>query len=73
MSRSYKKHPCATCAKSKGMKQIFNRKIRRIKEGNPYVDFKKRNCTWDICDYKSITTKPKEQMSDEEKKCYIRK
>lgn len=73
MSRSYKKHPCATAAKTKGMKQIFNRKIRRSKDENPYRDYKKKNCSWDICDFKCLPDKSEDKMTDEEKKWYLRK
>lgn len=73
MSRSYKKHPCATMAKTKGMKKLFNRKIRKLKDPDAYSNYKKKNCSWDICDYKCIPDKPISEMSNEEKKDYLRK
>lgn len=73
MSRSYKKHPCATCAKTPGMKKLYNRKIRHSKEENPYEHHKKRNSSWDICDYREIASKRYEDMNNDERKWFVRK
>lgn len=55
MSRSYKKTPC--CApKSRGMKKYANKIIRQ--DNNTYQNgsYKKRFCSYDICDYKFFET-----------------
>jgi hypothetical protein len=67
MSRSYKKHPCHK-DQDTYTKRKFNRSIRRtcktqiagcrdfdeyIEEQSGYA-YKRLNCSWDICDYKSI-------------------
>lgn len=73
MSRSYKKSPVATCAKTHGMKQIYNRKIRRSKEENPYRDYKKHNQSWDICDFKCRADTPESEWDELDWKAYYRK
>lgn len=73
MSHSFKKHPYVTCGKDRQMKKMFNRKIRHSRDENPYRDYRKRNESWDICDFKRHTDVPKEQMTDYEKKRFLRK
>ena len=73
MSRSYKKHPCYTCAKTVGMKKLYNRIIRHSREENPYRHYKKRNESWDICDYKCWPDKDYREMDNYERKWFVRK
>lgn len=73
MSRSYKKSPVATCAKTHGMKKLFNRKIRRSQDEDSYKNYRKRNNSWDICDYKDWADIPDSEMSENDKKAYRRK
>ena len=55
MSRSYKK--TAYCGpKSKGMKRCANKVIRRDKNTFQNSLYKKRFCSYDICDYKFFET-----------------
>ena len=54
MSRSYKKHPLIQGCGDKGLKKIFNRRLRRRKQldypsGNAYKK-EPGNSSWDICD-----------------------
>lgn len=67
MSRSYKKHPCHK-EQDTVTKRKFNRSIRRnarqhlssCNDFDWYVGdmdgmfYKRLNCSWDICDWKSI-------------------
>jgi len=53
MSRSYKHSPVCCCAKTHGMKKIFNSNIRKKKYIGNFSYYKKLNCSWDICDYRS--------------------
>lgn len=55
------------------MKQLFNRKIRRSKEENPYRNYKKRNNSWDICDFKCYSITPESEWEDLDWKAYRRK
>lgn len=73
MSRSYKKSPVVTCEKDKAMKKLYNRKIRHSKIGNPYKDYKKRNQSWNICDYAYYETKSESEWDEEDYKAYRRK
>lgn len=73
MSRSYKKSPVGTCAKIKGVKQRYNRRIRHSRDENSYKSYKKRNCSWEICEYKEYNSKPVALMEDWEKKAFLRK
>lgn len=73
MSRSYKKSPVATCAKTRGMKQLFNRKIRHSQDENSYKDYKKFNNSWEIVDAKFYSTTPKREWDEDDKKAYRRK
>lgn len=73
MSRSYKKSPVATCAKTRGMKQLFNRKIRRSRDENSYKSYRKRNNSWDICDFKCYSITPESEWEDLDWKAYRRK
>lgn len=51
MSRSYRKPVCKLDNDTE-FKKIFNRKIRRKQITlHSKGDFKKINCTWDICDF----------------------
>lgn len=52
MSRSYKKVPVC-CYKSKILKKLFNRRIRRNKKYDvfSYGHYRKMNDSWDICDW----------------------
>ena len=54
MSRSYKKHPLIQGCGDKGLKKIFNRRLRRRKQldypsGNAYKR-EPNNNSWAICD-----------------------
>lgn len=73
MSRSYKKSPVATCAKIKGVKQRYNRRIRHSQDENSYKSYKKRNEQYEICEYKEYSPTPIDQMEDWEKKEFLRK
>ena len=55
MSRSYKKTPyCGP--KSKSMKKYANRVLRQDKNTYQNASYKKRFCSYDICDYKFFET-----------------
>jgi hypothetical protein len=58
MSRSYKHTPYWGDDKSNGMKQIANRKVRRLLKDPdnslPGKSYKKCFCSWNICDYYTI-------------------
>ena len=55
MSRSYKKTPyCGP--KSKAMKKYANRVLRRDNDTYQNGSYKKRFCSYDICDYKFFET-----------------
>ena len=55
MSRSYKKTPyCGP--KSKSMKKYANRVLRRDNNTYQNSSYKKRFCSYDICDYKFFET-----------------
>lgn len=73
MRRSYKKSPVATCAKTRGMKQIYNRRIRHSQDEDSYKNYKKRNQSWDICDFKCRADMPESEWNDLDWKAYRRK
>lgn len=51
MSRSYRK-PVCKLENDGGFKKIYNRKIRRNKIIlHTKGEFRKLNCSWDICDF----------------------
>ena len=58
LSRSRKSTPRAGDKKSKDMKRIANRKLRRQKLSLllPHKSYKKNFCSYDICDYEEIGT-----------------
>lgn len=76
MSRSYKKHPVAKLKNDKGMKKIYARRIRHCKDEDAYQSYKKKNNSWEICDYKYYANfSDLEEMRDDwnTKKHYTRK
>lgn len=52
MSRSFKKNPVDTCAKSKYAKKFANKRVRKQEEISNGSNYKKYYNSWDICDYK---------------------
>lgn len=54
MSRSYKKVPRCGDNKNKIMKNYANRVLRRDENTYQYNSYKKRFCSYDICDYNSV-------------------
>jgi hypothetical protein len=52
VSRSRKKSPILTCAKSYGAKTVANGVVRRSKTIYNGGYYKKLYNSWDICDYK---------------------
>lgn len=76
MSRSYKKHPVAKLKNNKSMKKIYSRRIRHCKDEDAYQNYKKKNNSWEICDYKCYANSSDlEEMHDDwnAKKHYTRK
>ena len=57
----------------KKRKRLFNRIIRKDKAENPYKDYKKRNNSYDICDFISFSPKPIKEIDQSEKRAYLRK
>jgi hypothetical protein len=61
MSHSYKKHPYCGDHKGKKKKQIANAAIRAYLKKHPEETlqggrYKKLYCSWEICDYYSLTS-----------------
>lgn len=55
MSRSYKKHPFASCGTVYKGKQFANKKVRKsIKIPCNKAAFKRMYCSWDIKDYTEV-------------------
>lgn len=50
MSRSHKK-PVVKQKNNQFYKKWFNKKLRRNKSSFQGMNYKKANCTWDICDF----------------------
>lgn len=76
MSRSYKKHPWITdhTAKTTKIKKRFANKVIR-QDKNFDIDgsaYKKKYCSWDICDYRWIWTKEEaiKEWYEEESESY---
>lgn len=54
MSRSYKKVPRSGDNKNRFMKKYANRVLRRDENTYQHKSYKKRFCSYNICDYNSV-------------------
>lgn len=73
MSRSRKKHPCATDKNNKFQKKMHNRKVRRTDDVPGKSGHKKMTESWSISDYSFLPGEDINNKTWNEKKDYISK